>query len=178
MTRLILCRHAKPGDAERRGALARSLRHQPLSAVYTSPLARALETAEPIAAAHGLEPVQMRDLREIDRGEAGGLTFDELPEEIREELLHRPTEVRLPGGETYGELRQRVCDSLDEIVARHPGETVAVVTHAGPIRAALATWLCAGPEGVFRIDQRLSSVNVVDWIDGVPLVRLVNGTSL
>jgi broad specificity phosphatase PhoE len=50
------------------------------------------------------------------------------------------------------------------------------VTHAGPIRAALAAWLGISEEGIFRIDQRPASVNVVDWLDGVPLIRLVNGT--
>jgi broad specificity phosphatase PhoE len=59
-------------------------------------------------------------------------------------------------------------------VARHPGAAVAVVSHAGPIRAALATWLLMADEGVFRLDQRLASVNIVDWHDGIPFIRLVN----
>jgi alpha-ribazole phosphatase len=65
---------------------------------------------------------------------------------------------------------------LDRIVASHPDDVVGVVSHAGAIRAALATWLGIADEAFFRIDQRFASVNVVDWVDGVPLVRLVNGT--
>ena len=83
--------------------------------------------------------------------------------------------MRFPGGETYGELRKRVCPALEAITAAHPDQTVAVVTHAGPIRAALSVWLGMSDEAVFRIDQRLAAVNVVDWLDGVPLIRLVNG---
>jgi broad specificity phosphatase PhoE len=52
------------------------------------------------------------------------------------------------------------------------------VTHAGPIRALLAQWLGIDGDGVFRLDQRLAAVNVVDWTDGIPCVRLVNGTSV
>jgi broad specificity phosphatase PhoE len=50
------------------------------------------------------------------------------------------------------------------------------VSHAGSIRAALADWLGIAGDGVFRIDQRTASVNVVDWVDGTPIVRLLNGT--
>ena len=66
-------------------------------------------------------------------------------------------------------------EALDELAARHPDETVAVVTHAGPIRAALATWRLLPDEAVFRIDLDFGSLTVVELVDGVPLVRLVNG---
>jgi broad specificity phosphatase PhoE len=142
--------------------------------VYTSPLARAIETATPLAVAHGLEPIEVVDLRELDFGDVGGLRFDELSPELQRGLLDRPTEIAFPGGETYGELRTRVLAALAEIVARHPGASAAVVSHAGPIRAALATWLLMAVEGVFRLDQRHASVNIVDWHDGIPFIRLVN----
>jgi broad specificity phosphatase PhoE len=48
--------------------------------------------------------------------------------------------------------------------------------HKGSIRAALGAWLGIAGEAIFRIDQRTASVNIVDWLDGVPVVRLVNGT--
>ncbi len=174
MTRLVLCRHARSGDAAEAVRLADALRSLPLVAVYTSPLARAIETAKPVAVARGLEPVEVADLRELDFGEVDGLRFDELPLELQRGLLDRPAEVAFPGGESYGELRTRVLAALAEIVARHPGAAVAVVSHAGPIRAALATWLLMADEGVFRLDQRLASVNIVDWHDGIPFIRLVN----
>ena len=173
MTRLVLCRHARSGDAAEAVRLADALRSLPLVAVYTSPLARAIETAKPVAVARGLEPVEVADLRELDFGEVDGLRFDELPLELQRGLLDRPAEVAFPGGESYGELRTRVLAALAEIVARHPGAAVAVVSHAGPIRT-LATWLLMADEGVFRLDQRLASVNIVDWHDGIPFIRLVN----
>ena len=176
MTRLVLCRHAQPGDRNGAESLAAALAPLAVSAVYTSTLSRALDTARIVAATHALEPVELVDLREIDLGEVDGLAFDDFPAELRRGLLERPLAIRFPGGETYDELRGRVIAALDRIVASHPGDVVAVVSHAGAIRAALATWLRIADEAFFRIDQRFASVNVVDWTDGVPLVRLVNGT--
>jgi broad specificity phosphatase PhoE len=176
VTRLILCRHAEEGNVAEIQRLAAALAPAPLEAVYTSPLPRARVTADAVATEQELVAIDVRDLREIDFGEVEGLAFADYPAELRAALLDRPLSVRFPGGETYGELQKRVSQALGEIVSGQPGGTVAVVTHAGPIRAALAAWLGITDAAVFRIDQRTASVNVVDWLDGVPLIRLINGT--
>jgi alpha-ribazole phosphatase len=173
--RLVLCRHAAAGDTRQAVALADALADVELAAVYTSPLARAAETAAAVAARHALTPSLIPGLREIDFGEVDGLQFEEYPAELRSALLDTPATVRFPGGESYGDLRARVVAAVGDIVSRHDGETVAVISHAGAIRAALATWLGVPAEASFRIDQSFGGVNVVDWIDGVPFVRLVNG---
>jgi alpha-ribazole phosphatase len=176
VTRLVLCRHAEEGNAAQAGELAAALADLPLEAVYTSPLRRAVLTAEAVAAVHQLDPIEVVDLREIEFGEVDGLAFDQYPTELQTDLLSRPLSVRFPGGETYAELRDRVCRSLEQIATAHDDQVVAVVTHAGPIRAALSEWLGVSNEALFRIDQRPASVNVVDWLESVPLIRLVNGT--
>ena len=176
MTRLVLCRHAAAGNAAEAQDLALALAVIPFATVYTSPLARAVETARAVAAAKGLVPIEIADLREIEFGDVEGLEFDRYPPQLQTELLNDPLSARFPGGETYGELRTRVCRALDDVVRRHTGESVLVVTHAGSIRAALAAWLGIAGEAIFRIDQRTASVNVVDWVDGTPIVRLLNGT--
>jgi broad specificity phosphatase PhoE len=175
MTKLVLCRHAEPSNEDQARALVAELAQFALAAVYTSPLVRAADTARVVAEPHSLTPIELDALAEIDFGDADGLTFDDLPAELQEGLLRDPTTVGFPGGETYPELQQRVCAALDAIVANHAGDAVAVITHAGPIRAALARWLCMDGGAVFRIDQRFASVNIVEWLDGVPFVRLVNG---
>jgi broad specificity phosphatase PhoE len=178
MTTLVLCRHADEGNAEQACALAETLAGLTLAAVYTSPLGRAVETARAIASLHGLSPIEVNELREIEFGDVEGLSFDEFPTDLQQGLLQAATEVRFPGGETFAELRHRVCGAVDRIVPAHPGRTLVVVSHAGSIRAALAQWLRMDDEAAFRIDQRHGSVNVVEWFDGVPFVRLVNGTRL
>jgi broad specificity phosphatase PhoE len=176
--RLVLCRHAAAGDTRQAAELADALADVELAAVYTSPLARAAETAQAVAARHGLTPAVVDGLREIDLGEVDGLQFEDYPPELRLALLRTPGTVRFPGGESYEDLQARVVAALGDILSRHAGESVVAISHAGAIRAALATWLEVPAEASFRIDQSFAAVNVVEWIDGAPLVRLVNGTSV
>lgn len=178
MTRLLLCRHAEEGNAARAELLAATLADAAVVAVYTSPLTRAVATARAVAATHGLEPLVVPALREIDLGDVSGRQFEDYPRELQTSLLTSPATVRFPGGETYEELRARVAAALGEVVERHRGATVVAVSHAGAIRAALATWLGVPADAAFRLDQRFGAINVIDWPEGEPLVRLVNGTRL
>jgi len=137
-------------------------------------LQRALETARGLSA----DPVVVDDLREIELGGVADLQFDQYPADLQAALLSSPGDVTFPGGESYEQLRTRVVAAVDQIVARHPHESVAVVSHAGAIRAALATWLGVAPDASFRLDQSFAALNVIDWTDGVPFVRLVNGATM
>jgi alpha-ribazole phosphatase len=176
--RLVICRHAEAGNAAQAEGLARALADIELTAVYTSPLTRAAETAARVAAAHGLSPAVVDELREIQLGDMTGRQFDDYPPELQKALLERPATVAFPGGESYEQLRVRVVAALAEIVARHSDGVVAVISHAGAIRAALGAWLDLSPDAGFRVDQSYAALNVVDWSDGIPFVRLVNGATM
>jgi alpha-ribazole phosphatase len=176
--RLVLCRHCAAGDSEGVALLAAELADLDLAAAYTSPIERAAETARAVAAPHDLEPVAINDLREIDFGEVEGMQFEDYPPELQAALLSDPGTVQFPGGESYRQLRARVVAALEQIFLRHDGQTVLAVSHAGAIRAALATWLSVPPDAAFRIDQSFGSVNVIDRLDGAPFVRLVNGRAV
>lgn len=189
MTRLILIRHCEPeADAHGRcygsldfglspggraaaAALGETLGSVRVDSVVSSPRLRAVQTAEPIAA-----PVTDDRLRELDFGEIEGLTYEEV-ERTRPELFRRwmeaPTEVEFPGGESYATLAARVRPAIDELVAA--GGTHVVVTHGGPIRAVLADCLEMPAAAIFRLAQDYGGVSVVDWIEGTPIVRVVNG---
>ena len=136
--------HADPplnetGRAQAR-ELAAALADRSFDAVYSSPLRRAFETAEIIAAPHGLQPVPDPGLREVDVGEWQGITREEVerrfPEQYRRWLGFGQG---WDEGETYDEMGRRVVATLLEIARKHGGETVLCVTHGGPIRAALAS---------------------------------------
>ena len=119
--------------------LAKRLTDADLAAVYASPLARASETAEIVAAELRL-PVETRPaLREVDVGSWTGLTRDEVeaqyPEGFRRWL---DADHGWDDGETYDDLGQRVLDDLLELAARHPSERILVVSHGGTMRAAQA----------------------------------------
>jgi len=118
--------------------VAARLRGEQIAAVYASDLIRAYETAAAIAAEHGLTVVKMPGLREINFGDWDGVPGAEIMQRWGEDITRwreDPMRVRAPGGETYTEVRERFLASLQAIAARHDAETVAVVTHGGPIAA-------------------------------------------
>jgi broad specificity phosphatase PhoE len=119
--------------------LSVTLMAEELAAVYSSPLRRALETAEVVAASHGLEPVSVDDLREVDVGSWSGLTRGEVEERFPEQFARWLDYGQgWEDGETYGEMGKRAVDALLRLAAAHDGERVLAVTHGGPIRAAFA----------------------------------------
>jgi broad specificity phosphatase PhoE len=188
-TRLLLIRHAEPQDdahgrvygsldvglssrgRERARRLGSAL--EPVEAVYSSPRRRALETAEQLSASVVVE----ERLCEIDFGELEGRSYEEIRRE-QPELFRRwmetPTEVEFPGGESFAAVRARAVDALESIRGRHPA--AAIVAHGGVVRAMLAHCLAMPDDAIFRIDVPYCSVSVVDWLDGTPLVRSVNGS--
>jgi len=194
-TRLLLIRHAQP-DEDARGRcygrldiglsarghrraqlLARTLDRIPLAAVYSSPSTRALETAGPLAAAHQLTPSVDDALREIDFGELEGRSYDEIQAaypDLYRSWMETPTRVEFPGGESYTHLRVRALAALEAIRALHRGELAAIVSHGGVLRAMLADCLRMPDEAIFRLDQSYGALSIIDWLDGSPLVRVVN----
>ncbi len=134
-------------------ALADGLRDVSLTAIYSAPLERARQTAAPLAKAKGLEVQVEPGLREVGLGPlhpdvAEGAT----PEEYAEALKVRLREIAaiaigeggwgsIPGAEPSAALRERITATVNGIVARHPGETIALVSHAGIINAYFAAIL-------------------------------------
>jgi broad specificity phosphatase PhoE len=125
-------------DAGRRQAreLAELLRAEGLSAVYTSPLGRARETAEIVGERLGLTPIELAALREIDVGDWQGLTVDEVRARYPEQASVAWRSGG-PNGETHEELSDRVVPALLDLARQREGERILGVTHAGPIRAVL-----------------------------------------
>ena len=119
--------------------LSVALMAEDLAVVFSSPLRRALETAEVVAASHGLEPVPVDSLREVDVGSWSGLTRAEVEERFPEQFA-RWLEYGQgwEDGETYEEMGRRAVGALLGLAAAHDGERVLAVTHGGPIRAAFA----------------------------------------
>jgi broad specificity phosphatase PhoE len=135
--------HADPAlndlGRQQAGELAEALAGEELAAVYSSPLRRALETAQVIAARHGLDAVPVGGLREVDVGSWQGLTRDEIEQRFPEQF-HRWLDYGQgwDDGETYEEMGKRAIVALQELAARHDGNRIVAMTHGGPIRAALA----------------------------------------
>lgn len=154
-----------------------------LAAVYASPLRRARATAEAIAAAAhpSLSLEILPDLREQSYGSWERLTAVEARARDPKRFAAWSAGMRIapPAGETLSALRQRVVACVSLIAERHPGQTVALVAHVGPIKALLCTALCMPLSGARRFWLDPASYSVVDWriaSDGrqASLVRAVN----
>ena len=119
--------------------LSVALMAEDLAAVYSSPLQRALETAEIVAASRELEPVIVAALQEVDVGSWSGLTRTEVEQRFPEQYARWLDYGQgWEDGETYDEMGTRVVAALLELAAAHGRERVLAVTHGGPIRAAFA----------------------------------------
>jgi probable phosphoglycerate mutase len=148
--------------------------------VVTSPLPRARQTAEAIAAAAGLGVETNDDLIETDFGAWEGLTYAEVAERYPDQLREwqRSPDVAPPDGEPFSAVGRRARRASDAIIAAHPGETVVVVSHVTPIKSLVQLALDAPPIALFRIHLDTASVSQVDYYaDGNCSVRLVNDTS-
>lgn len=117
---------------------AERLKDADLSAVYSSDLKRAVDTAHPIAARHGLEVVTDPRFQEIDQGEWTGLHVDEIARRWPEEWGPARHYSRRPGGESPTEVRERALAGLKDAVERTPDGSIVVVSHGGTIRTLSA----------------------------------------
>jgi probable phosphomutase (TIGR03848 family) len=130
-------------DAGRRQAEAAAERiaalQRPPVAVYASPLERAMETAAPIAAALGCRVRVERGLLECDVGDWTGARLGSLRRRRQwRSVSQQPSTFRFPGGESFFEMQARMTATLDRLAERHGGERFVAVSHADPIKSAVA----------------------------------------
>ena len=151
--------------------LAERLAEEPLSAVYTSPLGRTVETATILAAPHRLELIHRDGLREIGHGRWEGLTRAEVEERFADEYAAweaDPFTFAPEGGESGVAVLARALPVIRAIVLAHEGENVAVVSHKATLRLLLSSLLGFDARGYRdRLDQSPACLNVVDFRDPV-----------
>ena len=133
------------------------------SAVYSSPLSRAMRTAEAIAKHFDLSAQIHPGLIDIDYGEWQGLTPDEVrdrwPAELQAWYSH-PDQANIPGGETLARLRSRGMSTVNELSARLTEQTIVLVGHTVINRIILLGVLGLGNERFWHIKQDTCSINV------------------
>ena len=162
------------------GRLAAALAAEPLVAVYSSPLSRALDTARPIAGALGLEVRTESGLQEMDIGEAEGLTFAEVRARFPGLLeawagADGPSHA-MPGGERLVDVQARAWDTIQAIAARHAEEAACVVTHNFVILSILTTVLGIELANFRRLRHSVAAVSVLEFRPGGARVVTLNDT--
>ena len=160
-------------------AAAKRLASAGLAAIVTSPLARAVRTAEEVAAATGAPVEAEEGFRETDFGAWDGLTFAEVRERWPAELtawLADPA-VAPPGGESFADVSSRVEGALRRVLAGYQGQTVLIVSHVTPIKTLVAAALLAPPPALYRMHLDVAALCQVDWYaDGPAVLRSFNDT--
>lgn len=194
-TRIFLIRHGvaeglRPGafigqadpplsaaGAAQMEAVAAFLARAPVTKVYTSPLARCLQSARIAAVPLRVSPIPHDGLREVALGEWEGLTFPEIAERFpaeAERMRREPVAFVHPGGESIARMAERAMKAWEEITVRSEGEHLAVVGHSGVNRAILARLLDMPLASLFKIRTDCGSVTIVDVANRFPVVRLLN----
>jgi alpha-ribazole phosphatase len=194
-TRIFLIRHGgtedlRPGafigqadlplsaaGAARMEAVTALLDRAPVAKVYTSPLARCLQSARIVAEPFGISPIPHDGLREVSLGAWEGLTFPEIAERFpaeAERMRREPVAFVHPGGESIARMAERAMKAWEEIAVRSEGEQVAVVGHSGVNRAILARLLDMPLASLFKIRMDCGSVTIIDVANRFPMVRLLN----
>jgi probable phosphoglycerate mutase len=159
--------------------VAERLAGMPVVALYCSPLERTVETAAPIADAFGLEAIHEPGLLECDFGEWTGRELAELYKLPEWATIQRaPSTFRFPGGESFPEMQHRIISAIERIRTAHEGKTVVCVSHADPIKAAVAYALGTHLDLFQRIVVSPCSVSAIAFAPGqAPVVLTVNSAS-
>jgi broad specificity phosphatase PhoE len=150
-------------------------------AIYSSPLRRTRETAEPVARPAGLDVIALDGLREIAYGEWEGRPERDVERDDHERFAAwaaHPARVAPPGGETATAIAARATDALDRIRAHHDRGKVLVVSHKATIRILLCTLLGVDVDHFRRrVAQRVAAVSCVDFKKDGPLLQMLNDVS-
>jgi len=199
-TRLLLVRHGATAlSAENRFAgtvgvelsdegrgqvhrLANRLRVEPIAAVYSSPLSRTMETATILATPHQLQPMPRPELQEVGHGRWEGLTREEVEARFPGEYESweaDPFTFAPVGGESGVAVLARALPAIREIVVKHDGQCVLVVSHKGTLRILISSLLGFDARGYRdRLDQSPAALNVLEFKDPVRArLMLYNDTS-
>ncbi len=166
-------------QAERLGL---RLAEVPIAAAYASPMTRTLETAQRVAAPHGLTVQPAAALREIDYGHWEGLTRDEVIARYPQAYglwEEDPLLVAPEGGESGLNVIHRALPFVREIIERHRHQTVLVVSHKGTNRLLVSSLLGLDARGYReRLDQSPAALSILDFMNEVrPRLKLFNDVS-
>jgi len=168
---------ADTGLAQAEAVAARIGGLQNVDAVYASPLERTRETAAPIGKAVGQRVKVDKGLLECEFGEWTGRKLSELNKLPEWQTVQRyPSGFRFPGGESFTEMQQRMVSTLARLGEAHRGKTIVLVSHADPIKAAVAHALGTHLDLFQRIVVSPCSVSAILQTPTGPVVLAVNST--
>ena len=197
MTRLIIVRHGRTewNRVERfRGradigldevgmkqaeSAAKRIGEWPVSAIYSSPLRRALTTAEIMAGPLGLNVQLMPGIIDIDYGAWQGLSTEDVvarDDHLYSRWIESPNKVKFPGGESFVEVRERAASAVNDLIQRHPKQTVVLVSHKVICQILILSLLDLDSSHFWQITQDVCAMNLFEVRGGIPSALFLNDT--
>jgi len=160
-------------------AIADALRNKTIDAIYTSPLRRSIETAQPVAELLHLEIVPVQEFIDISYGEWEGLLFSEV--KIRYKDLYRkweesPNLIQFPRGESLDEVRERSYFAFNDIVRRELGNSIVVIPHRVINKVLLCALLGLNNSYFWKIKQDTGCINLIEYSDSGFVIAKMNDT--
>ena len=197
MTRLIIVRHGRTewnrvekfrGRADigldgvgmkQAETAAKRITGWPISAIYSSPMRRALTTAEIIAAPLGLKVQPMSGIIDVDYGKWQGLSTEDVVARdgrLYSQWIESPDKVKFPGGESFTEVRERATSAIDDLIQQHPKETVVLVSHKVICQILILSLLGLDSSHFWQITQDVCAINLFEVRGGIPSALFLNDT--
>jgi len=198
MTRIILIRHGQTawnnvvrirgqvdipldetGLAQAEATAERVVNEWKPVIIYSSPLLRAVQTAQAIARRLGQDVQPMPGFTDMNFGQWQGLSPEEIEQrwpEMAHAWLEAPHTVAFPGGESLQQVQQRSMTALHQAIERHQEEEVAIVAHTVVNRVLLLAVLGLDNSNYWRIGQDTCAINVIEWNNGVFVIASLNDT--
>jgi len=160
-------------------ATAASLSRWKVDAMYSSPLNRALGTAEILASPSGLKVMPLPGLIDIDYGSWQGLSLREAQAEdsrLYQLWQQNPHLVTFPQGESLTQVRMRAVATVDSLPANHAGETIVLVSHKVVCKVLLCYFLGLDNSHFWQVEQDTAAINIMELRDNASVVKLLNDT--
>ncbi len=151
----------------------------PVSALYCSPLKRACTTAEIIGRRTGHKPLPLDGIVDMDFGSWEGLSRQQAregDEDLYRKWQHEPERVRFPGGESLEDVRRRAGAVLDDLIIKHEGQTIVLVTHRVVCMLLILHVLEIATSHFWQIGQDVCALNLFQVRDGVSYALMLNDT--
>lgn len=147
--------------------------------IYTSPLSRAWQTAEKIARFHHLSVQPLDGIIDMSFGDWEGHAHQEIKRkdgEVYQQWRENPDLARLPGGETLDEVRLRTMAALEEVIRKHPGEILVLVSHRVVNKVLICAVLGMDNSHFWQISQDPTAINLIQYKNGRYILSLMNET--
>jgi broad specificity phosphatase PhoE len=160
-------------------AAANRIKGWPVSAIYSSPLRRALSTADIVGAALHLTVQPALGIIDIDFGEWQGLSAEDVSarnSRLYSQWVENPDKIKFPGGERFAEARKRVSRTVDDLILKHPKETIVLVSHKVICQILILSLLNLDSSHFWQIEQDVCAMNLFEVRGGIPSAFFINDT--